>query len=131
MLNTNQSDVRQVTGGGKDPLQIPDRFVGSGEAIRQEAATIALGKNSGKAPFGLWPGEGPHLENIHHEDIARFRPDDANGPTEDVRDGEVNITHIVRIVVVLNLAVRPVFAFHAEAGSWTDGGDGRNIGMPA
>src|SRR5258708_32964247 len=86
MLNTDKSNVRQVAGRCKDPLKIPDSFVGIGETICQEAATIGLGKNPGIPPFCVRPREWPHIENINNEDISRFRTINCNRPTEYVRN---------------------------------------------
>src|SRR5258708_37428731 len=112
MLNTDKSDVREVAGCYKDSLKIPDSFVGIRETIRQEAATIGLGKNPRIPPFCVRPGEWPHIENINNEDISWFRTIDGNRPTEYVRNRQINITNIVSTIIVLNLTISQIGRAH-------------------
>src|SRR5207245_11591420 len=131
MRNTDKSDVRYVARGCIDPFKIPDSFVGIGETMSQAAATIGPCKNAGIPPFGVRPGERAYIENINYEDISWFRTIDSNWPTQHMTDREIQITNIVSTVVVLNLTVSPVFAFHAEGRSRRYCSDGRYIWMPA
>ena len=86
--------------------------------IGEEAAAIFLGENSRETPFIAL--EGSHLEDVHDQDVAWLGAVHPDRPTQDVNHFQVDVSNILRVVVVLDLSIRPVFAFDAEDVAWID-----------
>src|SRR6266566_31693 len=107
MLDSHESHIRNMTGCRIDAPEIPDGLVGVWEVIGEEASTVALGEDTGVAPFRLRPGKGPHVEDVNDEDVARLRTIDRNRPTEDVSTREIGIANVVRTIIVSDLSIGP------------------------
>src|SRR5579884_807917 len=131
MRNTNKSNIGDMAGGSMDPVQIPDSFVGIGEAISQEAATIGLSKDTCVSPLGVRPRKWSQIENVNDKHISRLGSFDCDRATEHVRDRKIDIADIVSTIVVFYLAICPVFAFHTESRAWLHVSYSRNIRVPA
>lgn len=110
--DAGETDPGDVPGAGVDPLEIPDGLGRLGVVIREEAPAILLGEDAGESPFVSL--EGPDIENIHHQNVARLSSVHPDRPTQDMDDFKIHIGDILRIIVVLDLAIGPVFAFDPE-----------------
>jgi hypothetical protein len=80
--------------------------------IDQEAAAVLARENAGKAPGRV--RQRPQIEQIDHQQVARFRPFDPERPAEIMDLGQVDIADIVGAVVVPDLPAGPVVAFDPE-----------------
>ena len=104
--------------------EVPDRLVGVREVVGEEAAAVRLGEDPGVAP--ALPGcvavllrrlAGAEVEDVDHQQVARFGALDLDGPAEHVRHAEVHVAHVVGRVVVAQLRVGPLPALHPELAS--------------
>ena len=86
--------------------------------IREKSTTILLGKNASKSPFISL--QSSNLEDIDDQDVSRLCTVDPDWATEHVNHFKVDIRNILRIIIVFNLTIRPVFAFDSESFSWVD-----------
>ena len=86
--------------------------------IGEETAAIFFGKNPGETPFITL--EGTHFEDVHNEDVARLGTVHPDRAAQDVNNFQVDVSNILRVVVVLDLSIGPVFAFDAEDVAWID-----------
>ena len=86
--------------------------------ISEEAAAIFFGENSRETPFITL--EGTHLKDVHDEDVAGLGTVHPDRPTQDMNNFQVDVSNILRVVVVLDLSIGPVLAFDAEDVAWID-----------
>ena len=78
----------------------------------KKASPIVLVKHAGKAPRLLL--EWLHILDLHHEDISRLGAFHLERARQVVNLGEVDVLHIVRTVIVANLASCPIDTLHLE-----------------
>ena len=84
--------------------------------IGEEAAAIFFGKNPGETP--LITLESTNFEDVHNEDVARLSTVHPDRPTQDVNNLQVDVSNILRVVVVFDLSIGPVFALDPEDVAW-------------
>jgi hypothetical protein len=89
--------------------------------VGQEAAAVDLREHAGVAPpLARRVAEllrrlaGAEVEDVHDEQVARLGALHLDRAAEHVADRQVDITDVVRGVVVAELGVRPLAAFDAE-----------------
>jgi len=97
--------------------------------IGQEAAAVAAVEDAREAP--LVTGQRSHIQQIDHQDVARLDALDMDGAAQHVDDAQLDVLDVGRVVVVLDLSVRPVLALDAEDVARLDRDDGGDIGVPA
>ena len=110
-------------------LEVPDRLLGFGEMLGQEAAAVLLREEAVEAPEAVL--EGADVEEVDDDQIARLRALDPDGTRQEMHMRQVDVADIGRVVVVLDLAAGPVDRFDDEVVAGRDPFDHRNIGMPA
>ena len=127
--DAGETHAGDVAGGGVDPFKIPDRLGGLWEVVGEKAAAIFLGEDTGKSPF-VAP-QRTHIQDVDHQDVAGLGTIHPDRPAQHVNHLQVHIGDVLGVVVVLDLAIRPVFALDPEHISGVDGGHGRNVRVPA
>jgi hypothetical protein len=122
-------DARDVARAAVDAGKVPARLGGLRVVVGEEAAAVVLVEGAGEAP--LVARERPDVEDLHLEQVARLRRRARDRPREVVHLREVDVLHVVRRVVVLDLAARPVDRLDAEDLALLDRHDRRDLGVPA
>ena len=86
--------------------------------IGEETAAILCGENSSETPFITL--ECSHLEDVHDKDVAWLGTVHPDRTTQNVNNLQIDISNILRIVVVLDLSIGPVLALDPEDVAWID-----------
>ena len=86
--------------------------------IGEKAAAILFGENSRETPFIAL--ESTHLKDVHDQDVARLGSVHPDRSTQDVNNFQVDVSNVLRVVVVLDLSIGPVLALNAEDVAWID-----------
>src|SRR3981189_558752 len=117
------------------PGEVPDRLCGGGEIGGQEPAAVRLGEDAGVAP--ALTGRLTDLlryrakiEDVDDEQIAWLGALDEDRPGQHVVVREVDVAHVVRRVVVADLAVGPFAALHPDRLTRPHANGRRDVGMP-
>ncbi|MNT12322.1 hypothetical protein D3C72_1472450 [compost metagenome] len=110
-------------------MEIPDRLLRLRKMIGQEAAAVLLREEAVEAPLAVRLRA--NVEQIHHEEVARLCAFHAHRAGQEVDDGEVDVTHIVGRVVVLDETAGPVVGLQDEVLAGLDPAGHRDIRMPA
>jgi hypothetical protein len=76
MDQAREADAGDMARLGEHALEVPDRFLRFGEMLRQETAAVPLGEEAVESPLAL--RESADIEEIHYQQIARFRAFDAD-----------------------------------------------------
>ena len=97
--------------------------------IGEEATTIFFGKDSGKAPFITL--KCTHFENINNQNVSWLCAVHPNGSAEDVNHLQVHIFNVFWIIIIFDLAIRPVFAFNPEGVARIHRCHGWNVWVPS
>ena len=97
--------------------------------VGEETAAVAAGKDAGEAP--LVAAQGADIEDVDDENVARLGAAHLDRAAEDVDDRQVDVADVVGTVVVLDLAVGPVLAFHPKRLARIDGDGGGDVRVPA
>ena len=129
MDDAGEVHARDVAGIGVDALKCPSTPSAPREMIGQEAAAVLLGEDAGEAPVAL--RQRADVEDVDHQQVAGLRALDPDRAGQVVHLGEIDIAHVVGVVVVLDLAAGPVEALDAELIAGLDPGDHRDVRMPA
>lgn len=83
-----------------------------GVDLVQEASTILFGENACEAPRLIL--QWLHILDVYDQNITWLSVLDLEGTCQIVDPGQVDITHIVRAIVVANLAAGPVHALDLD-----------------
>jgi hypothetical protein len=125
-----------MPGGGLLAVEVPDRLVGVRIVVGEEPAGVGLGEDAGIAP--ALPGGRPRLlgdraqvEDVDHQQVARFGALDLDGPAEHVGMGQVDVADVVGRVVVAELGVGPLPALDPELTAGLNEGGAWDVGVPA
>ena len=95
----------------------------------QETTSILLRKYTSEAPWLIL--QRLHVLDIHEENVARLGSLDLKRAGEIVHAGEIDVSDIVRRIVVLDLATRPVDALDLHSLSILDRATGWDVWVPA
>lgn len=90
-----------------------------GVYLIQEAASIALGEDSRKAPWLFL--QRLHVLDVNYKHVSRLCRLNVKGPGQVVDFGQVDIANIVGGVIVFDLATSPVDAFNLDGFAVLDG----------
>lgn len=128
-----------VPGGGLPVAEVPDRLVRVREVLMQETAAVGGREDTGVAPalagqragVAVLLGSGADVDDVHHEQVAGFRPLHPEGAGEGVSDMEGGRERVLGRFVVAYLSVEPVAAVDAEGLPRADGGHRRDVRVPA
>ena len=86
--------------------------------ICEETAAILCGENSSETPFITL--ECSHLEHVHDKDLAWLGTAHPDRTIQNLYNLQIEISNILRIVVVLDLPIGPVVALDPEDVAWID-----------
>src|SRR5471032_2954856 len=118
-----------MTRVGKESVKIPDTFLRIREMLGQETAAILLRKKAVETPLAFHLGA--YIEQVDHQQIARFSAVNTDRAGEKVDDRQVDIADVVSGVVVLDETAGPVVRFQNEVVAGFDPERHWNIRMPA
>jgi hypothetical protein len=117
-------------------VEVPDRLVGVGEVVGQEATAVVAREDAGVAP--ALPGDRPallrhgsKLEDVDDEQIAGLGALDGDRAAQGMDDRHVEVADVLGRVVVVDRAVEPLAAVEAELGARSHRRHGRDVGVPA
>ncbi len=116
--------------------EVPDRLVGVGELIGEEAAAVELGEDAGVAPAlaGQRPGillrDGSDVEDVHDEQVARLGALDGDRAGEHVHRRQRCVEDVVGRIVVDDGTVEPFATVHPERVALLDRHRGRDVRVP-
>ncbi|MPN26805.1 hypothetical protein SDC9_174230 [bioreactor metagenome] len=128
MDEAGEVHARDMARAGEHALEVPDRFLGRGEMVGQEAAAIVFGEKTVEAPEAV--GLGADVQQVHHQQVAGLGALHAHGAGQVVHRGQVDVAHIVGAVVVLDEAAGPVVGLQDEVVAGLDPAGHGNVRVP-
>ena len=116
-------------------MEVPDRLVRVGEPVGEEAAAVLRGEDAGVPPALAGRGtdllrDRTEVEDVDDQQVPGLGPLDRDRPAQHVRHVEVHVAHVVGRVVVDDLVVGPLPAFHPDVLPRAHGDRGRDVGVP-
>ena len=93
-------------------------YEGKGKGLRvgiyliQESTAIAFVEDASEAPWLFL--ERLHILDLNHEDVPRLGALNLKRASEVVNLGQVDVLHVIRAVIVANLATSPIHAFDLD-----------------
>ena len=93
-------DRRHMTRMRVETADIPDRLLRQRKVIGQESAAVLLRKETVESPQAVRLGA--DVEQVDHQEIAGLRTLDADRTAQKMNDREVDVSHVVGRIVVIN-----------------------------
>src|SRR5450830_711111 len=127
MRQPGNTHARDVPRGRIQTFQVPDRLVGVGIIISQETAAVFLRKHARET-------NRRHrfdIEQIDHQQVARFRAFDVERPRQRMRARQVDVPDVSDVVGVLDLCIEKIQRFNQYRFARLDRRQERQVGMPA
>ena len=129
MDQAGKAHARHVARMGVEAGNVPDRLLRQRKVIGEKAAAVLLGEEAVEAPQAL--RQRADVEEVDDQEIAGLGALDADRAGQEVHDGEIDIAHVVRRLVVLDEAAGPVVGLDDEIVAGLHPRDDRNVGVPA
>ncbi len=117
-----------VPRAGEHALEIPDRFLRTGEVIGEKAPAVLPREEAVEAPLGV--GLGANVEQVHHQQVAGLGAVHTHRAGQVMHGGQVHIAHVAGVVVVLDRAGGPVVGFEDEVIARLDPAGHRDVRVP-
>ena len=129
MDQARELDAGDVSGTRKHAVEVPDRLLCLWEMIGEKPAAVVAREEAVEAPLAF--AEGADVEDVDHQQIAGLRPFDADRTAEKMHLGQIDVTHVLGVVVILDLSAGPVIALDDEVVARLDLRHHRNVRVPA
>ncbi len=129
MDQAGKVNPRNVPRASEHALEIPDGFLRAGEMIGEETTAVLPREETVEAPLRI--GLGADVEQVHHQQVARLGAVHTHRAGEVMHGGQVHITHIAGVVVVLDRTGGPVVGLQDEVIAGLDPTGHRDIRVPA
>lgn len=116
--------------------EVPNGLIGIRKLIGQKTAAIVFGKDACISPAlagkraGVLLRDGPHVKNVHHQQITRFGAFDAEGAGQGVHCQQGRLKNVLGGVVILDGPIEPLTAIDPKNVAGFDGGNGWDLRVP-